>query len=63
MEYMYIPTGIKRELARSGVDCDWKGISRRDCWRRTAGQYENMRMDRVGIWLGKNSTLSKKINK
>ena len=25
MEYMYIPTGIKRELLRSGVDCDWKG--------------------------------------
>ena len=25
MEYMYIPTGIKREFARSGVDCDWKG--------------------------------------
>ena len=25
MEYMYIPTGIKRELVRSGVDCDWQG--------------------------------------
>ena len=25
MEYMYIPTGIKRELVRSGVDFDWKG--------------------------------------
>ena len=25
MECMYIPTGIKRELVRSGVDCDWKG--------------------------------------
>ena len=25
MEYMYIPTGIKRELVRSGVDNDWKG--------------------------------------
>ena len=24
MEYTYIPTGIKRELVRSGVDCDWK---------------------------------------
>jgi hypothetical protein len=24
MEYMYIPTGIKRELVISGVDCDWK---------------------------------------
>jgi hypothetical protein len=22
---MYIPTGIKRELVISGVDCDWKG--------------------------------------
>ena len=25
MEYTYIPKGIKRELVRSGVDCDWKG--------------------------------------
>ena len=25
MEYMYIPTGIKREMVRSGVHCDWKG--------------------------------------
>ena len=25
MEYMYIPTGIKREFGRSGVDCDLKG--------------------------------------
>ena len=25
MEYPYIPTGIKRELVRSGVDCYWKG--------------------------------------
>ena len=25
MEYTNIPTGIKRELVRSGVDCDWKG--------------------------------------
>ena len=25
MEYTYIPTGIKRELVRSGADCDWKG--------------------------------------
>ena len=24
-EYTYIPKGIKRELVRSGVDCDWKG--------------------------------------
>jgi hypothetical protein len=24
VEYAYIPTGIKRELVRSGVDCDWK---------------------------------------
>ena len=24
MEYTYIPTGIKREIVRSGVDCDWK---------------------------------------
>ena len=22
MEYTYVPTGIKRELVRSGVDCD-----------------------------------------
>ena len=25
MEYMYIPTGIKKELVRSGVDSNWKG--------------------------------------
>ena len=25
MEYMFFPTGIKRELLRFGVDCDWKG--------------------------------------
>ena len=25
MEYTYIPTGIKRELVRSGVDSDWMG--------------------------------------
>jgi hypothetical protein len=25
MEYMYIPTGIKRELVRFCVDCDRKG--------------------------------------
>ena len=25
MEYTYIPTGIKRKMVRSGVDCDWKG--------------------------------------
>ena len=25
MDYMYVPTGIKRELVRSGVDWDWKG--------------------------------------
>ena len=25
VEYTYIPTGMRRELVRSGVDCDWKG--------------------------------------
>ena len=25
MVYMYIPIGIKKELARFGVDCYWKG--------------------------------------
>ena len=25
MEYTYDPTGIKREMVRSGVDCNWKG--------------------------------------
>ena len=29
MEYMHIPRGIKRELVRFCMDCDWK-----DCWRR-----------------------------
>ena len=25
MEYPYIPTGIKGEMVRSGLDCHWKG--------------------------------------
>ena len=25
MEYTFIPTGIKREMVRFGVDCHWKG--------------------------------------
>ena len=25
MQYTYITTGIKRELVRFGMDCDWKG--------------------------------------
>ena len=25
MEYPHIPTGIKGEMVRSGVDCHWKG--------------------------------------
>ena len=25
MEYKYIPTGVKRELVRSGMNFDWKG--------------------------------------
>ena len=25
MEYTYMPTGIKREMVRSCVDCHWKG--------------------------------------
>jgi hypothetical protein len=25
MENTYVPTGIKREMVRSGVDCHWKG--------------------------------------
>ena len=25
MEYRYIPTGIKREFVRFGMDCNWKG--------------------------------------
>ena len=36
MECVYIPTGIKWELVRSGVDNDWKGCHQ-DCWKRTAG--------------------------
>ena len=37
MEYMYIPTGIKRELVRFGMDCDRKGSVFKDSWRRTSG--------------------------
>jgi hypothetical protein len=33
LEYTYIPTGIKRELIRSSVDCDWKsGLFVEDQW-------------------------------
>ena len=34
MEYTFIPTGIKREMARSGVDCHWKGQVIRTVGRR-----------------------------
>ena len=30
MEYMNIPTGIKREMVRSCVDCHWKKIDFED---------------------------------
>ena len=26
MKYTHIPTGIKSELVRFGVNCNWKGI-------------------------------------
>ena len=35
MKSTFIPTGIKRELVRSGMDCDRKGC--RIYWRRTGG--------------------------
>ena len=34
MEYTYIPTGIKQEMVRSGVDCHWKGQVIRTVGRR-----------------------------
>ena len=34
MEYPYIPTGIKGEMVRSGVDCHWKGRVVRTVGRR-----------------------------
>ena len=34
MEYTYIPTGIKGEMVRSGVDCHWKGQVIRTVGRR-----------------------------
>jgi hypothetical protein len=34
MEYTYIPTGIKREMVRSGVDYHWKGQVIRTIGRR-----------------------------
>ena len=33
MEYMYIPTGIKRELVRFGMDCDQKRLLEEDRWQ------------------------------
>ena len=34
IEYTYIPTGIKREMVRSCVDCHWKGEVVRTVGRR-----------------------------
>ena len=44
MEYLYIPTGIKGEMVRSGVDCHWKGqvfgtVGRRPVAIHSSGQY------------------------
>ena len=33
MEYLYIPTGIKRELVRLRLEA----VSYRNCWKRTGG--------------------------
>ena len=43
MEYTYIPTGIKGEMVRSGVDCRWKGqvvgtVGRRPVAIHSSGQ-------------------------
>ena len=43
MEYTYIPTGIKREMVRSCVDCHWKGqvvgtVGRRPVAVHSSGQ-------------------------
>ena len=43
MEYVYIPTGIKGEMMRSGVDCHWKGqvvgtVGRRPVAIHSSGQ-------------------------
>ena len=34
MEYPYIPTGIKGEMVRCGMDCHWKGQVVRTVGRR-----------------------------
>ena len=33
MEYPYIPTGIKGEMVRFGMDCDKKGLLVGICWK------------------------------
>ena len=57
MEYPYIPTGIKREMVRSGVDCHWMGqvirtVGRRPVAIHSSGQTIFRLMHIEGITLG-----------
>jgi hypothetical protein len=57
MEYTYIPTGIKREIVRSGVDCHWKGqivgtVGRRLVAIHSSGQTISSLAHIEGIILG-----------
>ena len=56
MEYTYIPTGIKGEMVRSGVDCHWKGqvvgtVGRRPVAIHSSGQTISSLTHIVGITL------------
>ena len=57
MEYPYIPTGINREMVRSGVDCQWKGqvvatVGRRPVAIHSSGQTISSLAHIAGITLG-----------
>ena len=57
MEYPYIPTGIKGEMVKSGVDCHWKGqvvgtVGRRPVAIHSSGQTISTLAHIEGITLG-----------
>ena len=64
MEYPYIPTGIKGEMVRSGVDCHWKGqvvrtVGRRSVVIHSSGQTISSLAHIEGITLGAGEEVDK----
>ena len=47
MEYTYIPTGIKRELVRFGMDCDREGYVVRFVGERPVATHYNGQTDKT----------------